>query len=174
MIPTLHPVASTILVIGYILLSLCTAAALGLLAFGISKLNAKLEELTAKVNPLLTRADDMLTLTNDKLASIGDRAEEVLARGEETAESVHQKVDKTATAVQRTIHAPIISLNSLAAGVTRGMETFGKLQRSSDGDGAQGRAATAYPVENGAATTNGRGASDGIPSPTGKELLNGG
>jgi len=42
------------------------------------------------------------------------------------------------------------------------METFGKLQRS-DGDGAHG-GATAYHVEDGT-TTNGRGASDGIPSP---------
>jgi hypothetical protein len=160
--PTLHPVASAVLVIGYILLSLCTAAALGLLAFGVSKLNAKLEELTAKVDPLLTRADEMLTLTNDKLSAIGDRAEEVLARGEETAESVHQKVDKTATAVQRTIHAPIIGLNSLAAGVSRGVETFGKLQRR-DGDGAQVSVSLS---ENGVTTTNGRGASDGTSSPT--------
>lgn len=125
----LNPAASWLLVIGYVVCAVTTTVLLGGLVYALSKLTAKLEELIAKADPLLAKADAALTVTNEKITSIGDRAEGILAQGEETAESVHHKVDRTATAVQRTIHAPIIGLNSLAAGVSRGVRTFSRLQR---------------------------------------------
>lgn len=125
----LNPVASWVLVIGYIVCAVTTTVLLGGLVYALSKLTAKLEELLAKAEPLLAKADEALTVTNEKITAIGDKAEGILAQGEETAESVHHKVDRTATAVQRTIHAPIIGLNSLAAGVSRGVQTFSRLQR---------------------------------------------
>jgi len=168
----LSEAASWLLVIGYIILSLGTAALLGAVAFGLSKLNAKLEDLSAKAEPLLAKTDHILTLTNDKITSIGDKAEGILTQGEETAESVHEKVDKTATAVQRTVYAPIIGLNSFAAGVSRGVETFGRLQRH-ETNGAAGREPhrpqAKAKMYNSA--SNGQEAVEARPIPAGKETV---
>jgi uncharacterized protein YoxC len=114
----LNPVASAFLVAGYLVTSLLMAGAFLVIALGLGRLNAKLDDLIAKLDPVLSKTDQILSTTNDKLASIGDKAEEILVQGEGVAETVHSKVDKTATAVQRTIHAPIIGLNSFAAGVS--------------------------------------------------------
>jgi uncharacterized protein YoxC len=137
----LNPVASAFLVAGYLVTSLLMAGAFLVIALGLGRLNAKLDDLIAKLDPVLSKTDQILSTTNDKLASIGDKAEEILVQGEGVAETVHSKVDKTATAVQRTIHAPIIGLNSFAAGVSRGVETFGRLQK--EGGAPAGGATTA-------------------------------
>ena len=165
----LSETASWLLVIGFLVSSLITAGALAGIAFGLSKINAKLEALTPKVEPLLQKVDNVLTITNDKVAVIGDKAEDILTQGEEVAESVHQKVDRTATAVQRTVHAPIIGLNSIAAGVSRGMETFGKLQR--ERPEAAPRTQAQQQQSN---SQNGRGAAEIIAVPAGKETLDAG
>jgi hypothetical protein len=167
----LSETASWLLVIGYVFCSLVTAGALFGMWMALRALNAKLEDLVAKADPLLAKTDEILTVTHDKIASIGDKAEEILAQGEETAESVHHKVDKTATAVQRTIHAPIIGVNSLAAGISRGVETFGKLQK-------QPINAAAGPVNDASEgelhTSNGHGPAEKVPTLAGKEIGNGG
>jgi len=167
----LNAIASWLLVIGYLIGGLIVASALVMMALALQKLNAKLDEVVSKIDPHLTKADEILTITNDKIASIGDKAEEILAQGEETAENVHHKVDQTATVVQRTIHAPIISLNSLAAGVSRGMETFGRLQRGA----TDGATTPATGVQGGEPhTKNGHSTAEQVPALAGKETMNGG
>lgn len=128
----LHPVTSTILIILVIVQALVLTVVFGLIGFGFKKLSDKIEQLTPKIEPVLDKVDQALATTNDKLTTIGDKTEGIIAQGEEVAGNVHDKVDKTATVVQKTVHAPIIALNSFAAGVSRGVETFGKLQRSSE------------------------------------------
>ncbi len=127
----LNGAASSILVGWFVVLSLFVLAALGAMAFVLWKINAKIEQLTPKVEPFLDKVDQVLTTANDRLTAIGDRAEHLVAQGEETAANVHDKVDKTATVVQRTIHAPFIVLNSFAAGLSRSVETFSNLQQKS-------------------------------------------
>lgn len=166
----LSETASWLLVIGYLVLSLGTIVLLGAVAVGLSKLNAKLEDLTVKAEPLLAKTDQILTLANDKITSIGDKAEGILTQGEETAESVHEKVDKTATAVQRTVYAPIIGLNSFAAGVSRGVETFGRLQRrETDGTVARDSQRPGARIHNN--VSNGQEAVEARPIPAGKETV---
>lgn len=169
----LNPVSSTILVGTFLLLSLGTFVVFLLLALGLNRLNTKLEELTARVDPLLAKTDQILTVTNDKITSLGDKAEGILAQGEEVAENVHHKVDRTATAVQRTIHAPIIGINSLAAGVTRGVETFGQLQRGRNGTSLPRRPSTlitdAFVTEETRHEKNGQGAAEPLPTLAGRE-----
>lgn len=151
-----------VLVIGYVLCAVITTLLLGALVYALSKLTAKLEELLAKAEPLLVKADEALTVANEKITAIGDKTEGILAQGEETAESVHHKVDRTATAVQRTIHAPIIGLNSFAAGVSRGVQTFSRLQRET------------APDEEEEHTRTGRGKQEAIALPVGKEMSSNG
>jgi len=162
--------ASWLLVIGYLVLSLVSAGGLLALGLALNKLSAKLEDLTAKAEPLLAKTDHILTLTNDKITSIGDKAEGILTQGEETAESVHEKVDKTATAVQRTVYAPIISLNSFAAGVSRGVETFGRLQRR-ETNGAPAREIQRPEAKAYNSASNGQEALEARPIPAGKETV---
>lgn len=125
----LNPVASTVIVISVIFCMLFSLGVLIFIARALQALNTRLTDITAKVEPLLIKADDILTVTGEKIHSIGDKAEGILAQGEEVAETVHEKVDRTATTVQRAVHAPLINLNSLAAGLSQGMATFGVLQR---------------------------------------------
>jgi hypothetical protein len=131
----LNPWASSVLVIFYIVLAIILLCLVGFLAWCISKMNALLEEYRAKIDPLLEKADRVLTVTGDKVNSIGGKAETILTQGEEVATSVHERVDRTAAVVQRTVNAPLIGINSLAAGMTRAWETFARLQ--SQGDGAK-------------------------------------
>lgn len=125
----LNAVASSILVGWFVVLSLVVIGSLGGMAFVLWKINAKIEQLTPKFEPLLDKVDQALTTVNEKFNVIGDRVENIVAQGEEVALGVHNKVDRTATVVQRTVHAPIVTLNSLAVGVSRGLETFTNLQQ---------------------------------------------
>lgn len=124
----LNPIASTILVVFFILASLLLVGLIGAVAFLVWKLNSILERYEEKIEPVLEKADSVLTLIGEKTDSIGGKAEILLTQGEEMAENVHDKVDRTATAVQQTINAPIIRANSLAAAVTEGWATFRRLQ----------------------------------------------
>ena len=125
----LNPVASTVLVIFYVVTSVSLVAVFGFLLHALNKLNAKLESLEAKVDPLLVKAEEILTLANAKIVTLGERTEGILTHGEALAEEVHEKIDRTASGVQRTVNAPIIGLNSVAAGLMQGLQTFRLLQR---------------------------------------------
>jgi uncharacterized protein YoxC len=125
----LNPVASTVLVIFYLVTSVALVAILGFFVYALAKLNAKLESLESRIDPLLVKTEEILTLTNDKIVTFGERTEGILTHGEAVAEEVHDKVERTATTVQRTINAPIIGLNSVAAGLVRGLYTFSHLQK---------------------------------------------
>ena len=166
----LNPVASWVLVIGYIVCAVATTLFLGGLAYALAKLTAKLEELLAKAEPLLAKADEALTVTNEKITAIGDKAEGILAQGEETAESVHHKVDRTATAVQKTIHAPIIGLNSLAAGVSQGVRTFGRLQREAAPADDEPEISSRETTKEEEQTRSGRDTREALTIPAGKEM----
>jgi uncharacterized protein YoxC len=124
----LHPAGTFFLVAFYVLSSLVLIGLIGAAAYLILKLNRLLEEYQQKIDPILIKADNALTIIADKADSIGGKAESLLAQSEEVAESVHEKVDRTAVAVQKTINAPIIGANSLVAGFTRGILTFTRLQ----------------------------------------------
>jgi hypothetical protein len=125
----LGPAASVFLVAFYVVSSAVLIALIGAAAYLVLRLNRLLEQYQEKIDPLLVKADQALTIIADKADSIGGKAESLLTQSEEVAESVHEKVDRTAIAVQRTINAPIISANSLVAGFTRGFSTFAKLSR---------------------------------------------
>jgi predicted PurR-regulated permease PerM len=130
----LHPVTSTIVIIFIIVQALVLTMIFGIIGFGFKKLNDKVEALMPKVDPILSKVDHTLLMVNEKVATIGDKAEHIVTQGEEVAESVHSKVDQTATAVQKTVHTPLIALNALAAGVTQGVKTFSSLQNSTDAE----------------------------------------
>lgn len=124
----LNAAASTALVVFYVILSLLLVVILGALVVALGRLNAKLEELTARVEPLLSKTEGLLTIANEKAVTLGDSAERILGHGEVTAATVQDRVGRTAMTVQRTVNAPIVGLNSLAAGVSRGFATFTRLQ----------------------------------------------
>jgi len=125
---TINPVASTVLIIFFLVLSVLLVALLAVLVSVLLRLNARVEEMTTRVDPLLTRAESLLTETNQRLSTIGEKAETILTQGEAVAHTVHDKVDRTTTAVTRAINAPLISVNSVAAGLSAGWSAFSALQ----------------------------------------------
>ena len=120
----LSPIASTFLIVGYIVFSLLTLGALSGLAWGVFRLNTELEKLNAKADPLLGKTDEILGLVSEKVTTIGASAENILVQGEAMTGSLSAKVDETASAVQKTVHAPLIGLNALIVGVQHGARVF--------------------------------------------------
>jgi predicted PurR-regulated permease PerM len=120
----LSPLATTFLVVGYVVFSLLTLGALGALAWGVFRLNAELEKLNAKADPLLGKTDEILGLVSEKITTIGASAESILVQGEAMTGNLTAKVDQTASAVQKTVHAPLIGLNALLSGVQHGATVF--------------------------------------------------
>jgi hypothetical protein len=125
----LNPVASLVLASFYLVTSIALVVILGLCLHLIQKLYAKMELLESKIEPSLVKAEEILTITNNKIVSLGERSEGILTHGEAIAEDVHVKIEKTATHVHRTVNVPIIRLNSVAAGLAHGLQTFSLLQR---------------------------------------------
>ena len=125
----LNPVASGILVVSYLVFGLVISVLLGAVCFALIKLNARLEEFARRLDPLLQKADEVLTITTETVEMVGSRAETLLAQSEATVETVHEKVDRTASTVSHVVNAPIIRANSLLAGVTQGFSTFARLQK---------------------------------------------
>ena len=125
----LNPVASTVLVIFYLVTSVALVVILGFFSYALMRLNVKLELLEARLDPLMIKAEEILTLTNSKIVSLGAQTEGILTHGEAVAGEVHEKVEKTVTVVHRTINTPIIRLNSAAAGLAQGLQTFRLLQQ---------------------------------------------
>jgi uncharacterized protein YoxC len=124
----LHPLASGLLVFFYVFASLVLVGLVAFAAWMVWKLHNLLEKYETRINPVIDKADQVLTLISEKVDTIGGKAESILTQGEEMAESVHEKVDRTATTVQRTINAPIIKANSWAAALKQGFSTFTRLQ----------------------------------------------
>ncbi|HVK06236.1 MAG TPA: DUF948 domain-containing protein [Armatimonadaceae bacterium] len=120
----LNPVASTVVVAFFLVLSVILVGLLAALIIIMARLNAKLEEVTTRVDPLLNRVETLMVEANDRLNTIGDKAEVILTQGEAVATTVHDRVDRTATAVTRTVNAPLIGINSIAAGLSAGWEAF--------------------------------------------------
>jgi predicted PurR-regulated permease PerM len=140
----LTPIASTFLIIGYIVFSLLTFGVLAALAWGVFRLNTELEKLNAKADPLLGKTDEILGLVSEKVTTIGTSAENILVQSEAMTGNLTAKVDQTASAVQKTVHAPLIGLNALLAGVQYGATVFrqGNKQRSKPREEKQKLAAT--------------------------------
>lgn len=124
---SLNPIASTIIVVMYFVFMALAVGAFVMMAFALKVLNTKLEEVLVKVDPAFSKVDHILAVVDEKVSTIGSKAEGILSQGEDVAETVHDKVDKTAVTVQRSIQAPLIGINSLAAGLSQGVKTFGKL-----------------------------------------------
>lgn len=129
MVPQLDHFTSAFLIVFYVIASLVLVGLVGFAAWAVWKLHNLLEKYEARINPVIDKADHVLNLISEKVDTIGGKAESILTQGEEMAESVHEKVDRTATTVQRTINAPIIKVNSLAAALTQGFATFTRLQQ---------------------------------------------
>jgi predicted PurR-regulated permease PerM len=140
----LSPIATTFLVVGYVVFSLLTLGALGALAWGVFRLNTELEKLHAKADPLLGKTDEILGLVSEKVTTIGTSAENILLQSEAMTGNLTAKVDQTASAVQKTVHAPLISINALLAGVQHGATVFrqGSKQRNKRREQKQKLAAT--------------------------------
>lgn len=144
----LNAAASTAIVISYVIFSLVLTVILAGIVVALTRLNAKLNEITTRVEPLLEKTESILALTNEKIATVGESTENILRQGEAAATTVNDKVGQTAVTVQRTVNAPIISLNSIAAGLSEGFSTFTRLQTrgSSRQSGSRSTAATGVPA----------------------------
>ena len=127
---TLNLVTSNLMIAWYLGFSLILTVVIIGLTVLLHRLNTRLEALTAQVEPLLQKTEATLVLANEKLASIGSTTESLLAHGDAVAATVEAKSEVTTRLVQKTIHAPFVSLNALLAGVAAGARALRVRPRS--------------------------------------------
>jgi hypothetical protein len=114
----------------YLLASVVLAGLVFALLQTLRALKAQIDQKEAQITALLAQVEQLLSATTTRIEAISERTEGILTQGEATAETVHDRIDRTSTAVQRTVFMPLIGINSLAAGVSRGFQTFSRLQQS--------------------------------------------
>ncbi|MBC8139827.1 MAG: hypothetical protein H7Y38_00120 [Armatimonadetes bacterium] len=122
--------ASTILVVWFVISSLALIGLLAVIAVALTKLQEKLEEVATKAEPLFAKTDALVVLADEKLRSVGERAETLLTTSEEIATNVQVRVEQTGGTVQRTVNAPLIQANAVASGLTRAWETFTRREKA--------------------------------------------
>ena len=124
----LNPISTAVLVVFYVVCAILLVGLIGGLLFALVKLNTLLTVYQQQVENVLTKADRVLTLANEKLLAVGDKTEDILTTGRTMTAQVSDRVDKTAAIVQKTVSAPFIGINSVAAGLKRAVTTFGELR----------------------------------------------
>jgi hypothetical protein len=105
----------------------------GILLKMMLAMRSEIERRETQISSLLERAEQILIAAAAMVETVGESTERILSQGEHAAERVNETVDRTTTIVQRTVYRPLISVNSVAAGLTRGILTFTNLQRTIPG-----------------------------------------
>jgi len=133
----LNGVASTILVVWFVISSLALIGLLAVIAVALTKLQVKLEEVATKAEPIFAKTDALVQLADEKLRVVGERAETLLTTGEEIATTMQVRVEQTGGTVQRTVNAPLIQANAVASGLTRAWETFTRREKATVAEAAE-------------------------------------
>ncbi|HEX5324199.1 MAG TPA: hypothetical protein VFW40_10460, partial [Capsulimonadaceae bacterium] len=90
------------------------------------KLRKQVDIALVKVDPLIAKSTDVLVTVERVTMNVGEKTDSLLAKGEVLADNLAQKVEGTATVLEKTVTSPLIGLSSLLAGLTRGFSVVGK------------------------------------------------
>lgn len=127
----LNPIASGFLVGSYIALGLILIVLMGGILYALIRLNRLLEENQAKIEPVIAKVDSLLVQVTELTETFGGKTEAILGESEATVEVIHDRVERTAEVVQKTVTKPVVGVNALVAGVASGAATFATLQKNS-------------------------------------------
>lgn len=119
-------VALYIVLFFVLIFAIMTVALLGAIAFALLKLRKQVDIALVKVDPILVKTTDVLGTVERVTMNVGEKTDTILTRGEELANSLSQKVEGTATVVEKTVTNPLINLASLLAALTRIFSVMGK------------------------------------------------
>jgi hypothetical protein len=119
-------VALYIVLFFVLIFAVLTVTLLGMIAFALRKLHKQADIALDKVDPVLAKTTDVLVTVEQVTTNVGEKTDTILTRGEELANSLAQKVEGTATVVEKTVTNPLINLASLMAGLTRVFSVMGK------------------------------------------------
>jgi len=122
--------ASWCLIAIVLLFAFVTVALLAALAMAVIKINHKLEKLTNTLEPIAVKASDTLESVQRVTSSVGEKADQILTRGVALTENVSTNVERTASAVQKTVTTPLIKLSSVIAGVSKSVSVYATSGRS--------------------------------------------
>jgi uncharacterized protein YoxC len=115
------------------LFAIVTVVTLGVIAFGLRLLNQQIDQALNKTDPVILKINDFLITLQRVTSNVGEKADEVLIKGEAIVEDIADKVEETATVVEKTITKPLINLSSVMAGITKGFATFTGSKHSNNG-----------------------------------------
>jgi uncharacterized protein YoxC len=126
-------IALYIVLIFVLIFALIAVAALGVIAFALRMLNIQIDRAFDKADPIILKINDFLITLQRVTSNVGEKADEVLVKGEAIVEDIADKVEDTATVVQKTVTKPLINLSSIIAGITKGFATFSGSKNSNNG-----------------------------------------
>jgi len=119
-------VALYIVLFFVLIFAILTVALLGAIAYALLKLRKQVDVALDKVDPVLMKTTDVLGTVERVTMNVGEKTDSILTRGEELANNLAQKVEGTASVVEKTVTSPLINLSSLLAGLTRIFSVMGK------------------------------------------------
>jgi uncharacterized protein YoxC len=105
---------------------IAVAIGIAILAWRVSK---SVGTLTNKAQPLISQAKETVMTANGIAQTVKDHAEGIKGKAEDTVETVTRKVKTTSELLQESVSPPIITLGSVIAGVTRGLEVLGSARK---------------------------------------------
>ena len=124
-----------IVLVFVVIFALLTVALLGIIAFSLRALQAKVDGVLTQVSPVLDKTTETLDMVQRVTSNVGDRADAILTRSEEMTDDLARKVEATSSVVQKAVSTPLINLSSVVAGVTEGLSSlnrqFGKYKAHS-------------------------------------------
>jgi|SRR5579883_2975834 len=119
-------VALYIVLFFVLIFAITTVALLGAIAFALLKLRKQVDIALNKVDPLIVKTTGVLDTVERVTMNVGEKTDSLLTRGEEIANNLAQKVEGTASVVEKTVTSPLINLSSILAGLARGFSVVGK------------------------------------------------
>ena len=130
---TAATIAIYIVLVFVLLFATVTIALLGAIAFGLRFLNVQIDLALTKSEPIVLKINDFLITLQKVTSNVGEKADDILSKGEAVVEDIADKVEDTATVVQKTVTKPLINLSSLMAGISKGFSSFGAGKNSNNG-----------------------------------------
>ena len=123
---TAATVSLYIVLVFAVIFALLTVGLLEVIAFGLKSLEAKVDTALEEVKPVLSKTTETLDVVQRVTSNIGDRADAILERSETATENVAQKVEATASVVQKAVSTPLINISSLIGGLTEGIASLNR------------------------------------------------
>lgn len=99
-------------------------AALIAILYLVLKVKGFLRQVSERVNPLLKQVEDTVSKVTSTAQQVAEQAEQITHTARSTADHVARRVESTTDLLRDTITEPVVSVNSVLAGVRKAADVL--------------------------------------------------